>query len=225
MYRRANYEAPRDASYESAVLTEKQRQAAANSVPTVYSPPDPAISRQQMERLRLALDFITVTRADTNASDEQKRADLASLRDLQLSTETIDILLSLTETRWDVLRSETLTVLERVLRGVIRESDVVTVRRGVPSLVSFSLSEPEAALVSDLVKPFVSANSLRSPELTEAARQAARDAVVPVVTSYKSGETILRAGELVSEEQVEALQTLGLIRSGSQPLDLLAKAP
>jgi putative nucleotidyltransferase with HDIG domain len=101
---------------------------------------------------------------------------------------------------------------------------VETVRRGVPSLVSFSLSESEAALVSGLIQPFVTANSLYSQELTDAARQAAHDAVDPVVTSYKSGETILRAGERVTEMQVEALQTLGLIRSGSQPLDLLGKA-
>lgn len=219
-----DFQSPRDASFESAVLTEQRKQAAADSVPPVYSPPDPAISRQQMEGLRAALDFITLTRADANASDEQKRADLASLRDLKLSAETIDILLSLADARWDALRDEAPTVLERVLRGVIRESDVETMRRGVPSLVSFSLSESEAALVSDLVKPFVTANSLHSPELTEAARQSAREAVESVVTSYKSGETILRAGERVTEEQVEALQTLGLIRTGSEPLDLLGKA-
>jgi cyclic-di-AMP phosphodiesterase PgpH len=219
-----DYEAPRDVSYESAVLTEQRRQAASDAVLTVYSPPDPAISRQQMEHLRQSLDYITLTRTDTNASDEQKRADLASLRDLQLSTGTIDSLLNLSEPQWDALRSEALTVLERVQRGVIREVDVETIKHGVPSLVSFLLGESEAALVVDLVQPFVSANSLSSPELTRAARQAARDAVAPVVTSFKAGETIVRAGELVTEEQVEALQTLGLIRTGSEPIDLLGKA-
>lgn len=218
-----DYEAPRDASFESAVLTEQRRQAAADSVPPVYTPPDPAISRQQMGRLRDALDSITLTRADINATNDQKRATLASLPDLELAAETIDLILALGDERWATLREESLTVLERVLRGVIRESDVETVRRGVPSLVSFSLSESNAALVSDLVKPFVTANSLHSPELTEAARQAAREAVSPVVTSYKAGETIVRAGERLSEEQVEALQALGLIRSGSEPLDLLGK--
>jgi putative nucleotidyltransferase with HDIG domain len=218
-----DYVAPGDASFESAVLTERRKQAAYDSVLPVYSPPDPAISRQQMGQLRAALDSITLTRADVTATTDQKRTRLASLPDLELSTETIDLLLTLNGERWAALREESLTVLERVLRGVIRESDVETMRRGVPSLVSFSLSESQAAIVSDLVQPFVTANSLYSPELTEAARQAARDAVEPVVTSYKSGETIVRAGERLSEEQVEALQSLGLIRSGSQPLDMLGK--
>lgn len=219
-----DFQAPRDATFESAALTGQRRQAAAESVLPVYSPPDPAISRQQMERLRAALDFITLTRADAAASDSQKHADLASLRDLQLAPETIDSLLALADARWDTLRDEALSVLERTLRGVIRESDVETVRRGAPSLVSFSLNESEAALVSGLVQPFVIANSLYSPELTEAARQAAQDAVEPITRSYKTGQTVLRAGEVVTEAHIEALQALGLIRSGSQPLDLLGKA-
>ena len=219
-----DFQAPRDATFESAALTGQRRQAAAESVPPVYSPPDPAISRQQMERLRATLDFITLTRADAAASDSQKHADLASLRDLQLAPETIDSLLALADARWDTLRDEALSVLERTLRGVIRESDVETVRRGAPSLVSFSFNESEAALVSGLVQPFVTANSLYSPELTEAARQAAQDAVEPITRSYKTGQTVLRAGEVVTEAHIEALQALGLIRSGSQPLDLLGKA-
>lgn len=218
-----DYVAPRDASFESAVLTERQRQAAYDSVPPVFTPPDPVISRQQMGKLRDALDAITLTRADVNATTDQKRARLASLPDLELSAETIEVILALSDERWSALREESLTVLERVLRGVIRDSDVETVRRSVPSLVSFSLSESQAALVSELVKPFVTANSLHSPELTEAARVAARDAVEPVMASYKAGETIVRAGGRLTEEQVEALQELGLIRSTSQPLDLLGK--
>jgi membrane-associated HD superfamily phosphohydrolase len=137
-----DFQAPRDATFESAVLTEQRRQAAADSVLPVYTPPDPATSRQQLERLRAALDFIALTRADVSATDAQKRADLASLRDLQLTPETIDSLLALSDPRWDTLRAESLSVLEGTLRGVIRESDLESVRRGVPSRVSLSLTEP-----------------------------------------------------------------------------------
>lgn len=218
-----DYVAPADVSFESAVLTERKRQAAYDSILPVFTPPDPAISRQQMGRLRDALDSVTQIRADATATAEQKRARLASIPGLELSAETIDLLLALSDERWSVLREEALTVLERVLRGVIRDSDVETVRRSVPSLVSFSLSESQAAVVSELVKPFVTANSLHSPELTEAARVAARDAVAPVIASYKAGETVVRAGERLTEEKLEALQELGLIRPAFQPLELFGK--
>lgn len=219
-----DYQSPGDIAFESAVFTEQRRQAAADAVQPVYSSPDPAISRQQMTRLRAALDSISQTRADEQTTTEQKRAALASLDGLQLPPETINAILFLSDDRWSALRAESLSVLERAMRGVIRESDLETVRRAVPSLVSFSLTESEAALVSELTRPFVVANSFHSPELTEAARKAAREAVEPVTRAYKSGQVVLRAGEVVTEAHIEALEALGLIRSGPQPLELLAKA-
>ena len=218
-----DFQAPRTDEFESAVLTEQQRDAAAQAVPPVYTPPDPTLSRQQVERLRVALDFITLTRADPTATDAQKQADLASLLDLQLTPDTISQILILADPRWEVIRSESLSVLEQILRGAIREGDVESVRRGVPSRVSLSLTEEEVSVVSELVAPFVTANSLYSPELTDAARQTAREAVEPVVKSYKAGQTIVRAGEVVSGVQVEALEAFGLIQSGSQPLELVGQ--
>lgn len=218
-----DYAAPFDASFESAVLTEQRRQAAADAVLPVHTPPDPAISRQQGMSLRAALDAIARIRIEDDTSTDQKRSALASIPELEISTESIDLILLLSDERWLALRAEALSVLERTMRGVIRESDVETVRRTLPSLVSFSLTESEASLVSELVRPFVIANSLYSPELTEAARQSARDAVEPVTRTYKSGQIVLRAGEVVTESHLEALEHLGLIRAGFQPLDLLGK--
>ena len=217
-----DFTAPRTQTYESAVLTEQRRQSAADAVQPVYSPPDPAIARQQLEKLRATLDFITRTREDVSVPFAQRQATLASLTDLQLTPETINRLLTLDDSRWDGLRAEAVTVLERTLRGVIRESDVETIRRGVPSLVSFSLSEADASLVSELVQPFVIANSIYSPELTETSRQSAREAVTPVFRTYQPGETIVRAGEVLNEVQTEALEQLGLIQPGLSAYDFLS---
>ncbi len=219
-----DFTAPRTQTYESAVLTEQRRESAAEAVLPVYTPPDPAIARQQLERLRNALDFITRTRNNTTESTAQKRETLANFSDLQPEAETIDRILVIEESRWEALRAEAVIVLERTLRGVIRESDVETVRRSVPSLVSFSLSEEDAGVVSNLVQPFVIANSLYSPELTEASRQSARDEVQPFFRTYQQGETIVRAGEVLTEVQAEALTQLGLIEPGLTLFDFLSAA-
>ncbi len=217
-----DFEALRDITFESEVLTEQRRQAAADAVLPVYNPPDPAISRQQMVRLRQTLDAISRLREDDELSPDQKQTQLTSLPDLSLSEETVSLLLELSDERWNVLRTEAISVLERTLRGVIRESDVETVRRAVPSLVSLSLSESEAELVAKLVQPFVIANSLYSPELTEAARRAARESVEPVNRTYKAGQIVLRAGEVITEAHLEALTMLGLIRVSPRPLALIS---
>jgi putative nucleotidyltransferase with HDIG domain len=102
------------------------------------------------------------------------------------------------------------------MRNTIRESDLPTIRRGVPSLVSLALTEDQANLVVELVSAFIAPNSFNSQELTDAARQSARDAVQPVVQSYKSEEMIVAGGQIVNAAQLEALEKLGLIESGQR---------
>ncbi len=68
-----DFQAPETARYLSDVRTEDQRDAAENAVQPVYGSPDPAVARRQIERLRAALQYITLVRDDENASLQQKR--------------------------------------------------------------------------------------------------------------------------------------------------------
>jgi cyclic-di-AMP phosphodiesterase PgpH len=211
-----DFQAPEALEYVSEVRTEDARAAAERAIMPVYSPPDPSIARSQIEHLRAALDYISLVRADTFSTPEQKHSDLMALSDLTLKSETIDQILDLSDARWDTIQQEALSVLEQVMRNTIRESDVPTIRRSVSSLVSLALTEEQAKLVAELVSAFISPNSFNSPELTDAARQAARDAVQPVVQTYKPGELVVAGGEIVNPAQLEALQKLGLIEPGQQ---------
>jgi hypothetical protein len=56
----------------------------------------------------------------------------------------------------------------------------------------------------------VTPNSLYSESLTVTARQKARDAAEPVTRSFKSGEIIVRRGQVIDALDVEALHALGL---------------
>ena len=216
-----DYQAPKDVEYVSEVRTEDARQAAGRAVSPVYTPADPSIARHQIERLRTTLQYISMVREDTFATPEQKQSDLAALSDVTLQPETIDSLLALSSTRWDAIQQEALSVLEQVMRTTIRENELESIRRNVPSLVSLALSEDQAKLVAELVKAFIVPNSLYSQELTDAARQAARDAIQPVVQTYKAGETVVQGGQIITPADHEALQQLGLIQSSRQWQDYL----
>ncbi len=214
-------QAPQAIEYVSEVRTEEARAAAVRAIPQVYSPPDPSIARSQIERLRAALDYISLVRADEYATSEQKFADLQALSDISLEPETIAQILDLSSARWDAVVQESLSVLEQVMRNTIRDTDLPMVRRSVPSLVSLALTEEQAALVSDLVSAFITPNSFNSPELTEAARQAAIDFVQPVVQTYKPGEMVVAGGQVISPAQLEALRKLELIEPTPQWQDYL----
>ncbi|NWG35356.1 MAG: HDIG domain-containing protein [Chloroflexi bacterium] len=206
-----DFQAPQEINYISEVRTEEARLAAENAVAPVYAPPNQSIARKQLERLRVALQYITLVRDDPNATPEQKVSDLALLNDIALKPQTIEQILTLSSARWDVIQQESLSVLEQVMRRSIRDADLESARRSVPTLVSLALNEEQAAIVVELVTAFVAPNSMYSAELTEAAKRSAREAVEPVVQSYKAGEIIVLRGEIVRPAQLEALQQLGLI--------------
>lgn len=217
-------QAPDSIEFVSEVRTEEARSAAERAIPQVYSPPDPSIARGQIERLRAALDYISLVRADEFATPEQKQADLGSLSDLTLKTKTIDQVQELSSARWDTIQQEALSVLEQVMRNTIRENGLQIMRRNVPSLVSLALTVEQAELVVELVSAFITPNSFNSLELTEAARLAAREAVQPVVQSYKPGEMVVAGGLVINPAQLEALEKLGLIEPGQQWQDYLGIA-
>ena len=219
-----DFQSPGAIEYISDVRTNEARAAAERAIPPVYSPPDPSIARGQIERLRAALDYISLVRVDEFATPEQKQADLAALSDLSLNSDTLDQILNLTAARWDAIQQEALSVLEQVMRNTIREGDVQTIRRSVPSLVSLSLTEDQADLVAELVSAYIAPNSFNSPELTDTARQAARDAVQPVVQTYKPGEMVVAGGQIINAAQLEALEKLGLIEPGQQWPDYVGMA-
>lgn len=214
-------QAPRDIEYVSDVRTEEARTAAERAVSNVYTAPDPAIARRQIDRFAAAMQYITSVRDNDELTPEQKKSDLVALSDVRLKLETIDYLLSISDARWQILQAEALRVLDQVMRRAIPEDAVDIVLEGIPGLVSLTLNEQQSGLVSELVSAFVVPNSFYSEELTQAARKAARDAIKPVVQVYKTGETVVPAGEIVTPADMEAFQQLGLIRPGQRWEDMI----
>ena len=217
-------QSPRDIEYVSDIRTEEARKAAESAVLPVYTLPDPTIARQQIERLNTAMQYITSVRTNTKLALDDKKSNLVTLSDVRLKLETIDYLIGISDSRWDAVQSESLRVLEQVMRRAIFEDKLETAQAGVSSFVSLTLNEQQSALVSELVTAFVVPNSFYSEELTTAARQAARDAVKPIVQTYKTGETIAPAGEIITPADVEAFQQLGMIRPGQRWEDMLGAA-
>ncbi len=214
-------QSPRDIEYVSDVRTEEARKAAEGAAQLVYSLPDPAIARQQIERLRTTMQYITSVRDNEELTTDQKKENLIALSDVRLKTETIDYLLSISNSRWENVQIESLRVLEQVMRRAIYEDKVESAQAGVSSSVSLTLNEEQSALVTELVTAFILPNSFYSEELTTAASQTARDAAKPVVQTYKTGETIVRAGEVITPADMEAFQQLDMIHPGQRWQDSL----
>lgn len=213
-------QSPRDIEYVSEIRTEEARKAAETAIQPVYSLPDPAIARQQIEGLRVILQNITSVRGDVGLTIEEKKSKILSLSDVRLKLETVDYLLNISDSRWDVVQAESVRVLEQIMRRAIYEDKLDVAQAGISTFVSLTLNEQQSALVTELVTAFVVPNSFFSQELTIAASQAAREAVKPIVKSYKAGETIVPAGEIILPADMEAFQQLDIVSSGQRWQDM-----
>jgi putative nucleotidyltransferase with HDIG domain len=214
--------APNSLSYTSQILTDQARLEAEQKVGAIYLPADSAISRRQIERLRSALTFISVTRYDTFATSPQKFTDLSNLSDLQLRKEDVDIILFLNESRWEGIQKEALGVLEQIMRETIRDDQLRDAQRRVPTLISFSFPDDEAGIITKLITPFVIPNSLFSQEQTKTAKDEASRSIEPINKTFVAGEIIVRRGQVITPLTWEALQQFGLIRPQNNLNEFLA---
>ncbi|TET54296.1 MAG: hypothetical protein E3J64_02110, partial [Anaerolineales bacterium] len=203
--------APRSITYDSAVLREEAQNQAAALVEPVFTVPGSTFAREQLDRARQVLTYLSSVRADTLASLEAQRDWITAVPELaDLPLETVDLLLSLTEESWESVRWETLDVTDRAMRAEIREHLLQEARDGSPALVSLDLSEEETTATVALVQRLLVPNSFFDPVATEEAQAQAREQIGAVLSSFEAGEVIVREGTRVSAHDLEALEQYGL---------------
>ncbi len=218
--------APREITYISEVLTEKARREAERKVAPIYTRPDPAIARRQLERMQEVMDFLTAVRSDPYAGDVQKRSWVLSVEELRdLPLNEVNTILALPDESWLRVRRECRALLDEVMRqDAIRPEGVEEVRERLPALVPLDLPQDEATLVAELTARFVAPNTFYDEDATEAARLRAAEESGPVFRTIRAGEIIARGGTILNEEELEALRELGLTGTRWEWTDLFAIA-
>ena len=207
--------APRRATYESSILGTEAQQRAADIVEPIYTLPDPATARQQLDRARQVLDYLGSIRADSLASPAQQQGwILAAVEMSSLSLDTLDELLALSDASWDRVQREILDVVDQGMRRDIRDGRLEESLAGVPALVSLDLSDEETAATIALAQRFLVPNSFLDPAATAEAQARAREQVPPVLRTFEAGQIIVREGARVSALDIEALDQLGLRQPG-----------
>lgn len=213
---RADIRAPRRLEYDSQLETEGERNRAAAAVDSIYDLPETRVARQQITRAQEILAFITSVREDAYTTPEQKVELIQAIPDADvrqfLTPERIQLLLAIDDDRWASVRDEVVRVLDQAMRTSIRQEDLDRTRVRVHTLVDVRrMNDEEVAIVSNLVRGLLVPNTFVNVEATEAARQAARDAVRPIPRKFEADEIVLRAGDIVTAPDLEALEALGLL--------------
>jgi len=203
------WQAPRDFSFESAVLTEKERENAAQAVPDVLVFSS-EVRSQQTEKLDKLIGDAGRVRDSTDLSRSQKLSALLGTENL-LAPGYEAFILGMTADQWQTVTGEAKRVLGQVLSEAVTRGQEGQIGEQVPQIIDSSLSPDEAALVDMMVKPFVVANLDVDPAKTEEKKEEARAAVVPVLVTYAKNQTIVRSGDVIDSTAVEAMREAGLL--------------
>jgi len=214
--------APRYFSYTSDYLTSNAKDDAEKAVLPIYLPPDPTITKNQVKELQTTLEFISFVRNDENSTFDQKIEDLIAIEAIELTKDTAEEIINLSDERWDDVKTEALYLLELVMRNAIRDDQVPGVRRDLSAKIDFNFSDDESILIQNLISPLITANSIFSIERTNEQIAIARDSIEQVTQSFAAGEIIVANGEVIDTLAWEALQELGYTDSQNLTLDYLA---
>ncbi len=217
--------APISRTYVSTVLTMQRREDASRAVQPIYNQADLNVAREQSSLAARILEYIDNVRRDPYASLEQRIADLQAITALQLHPEnTIRPIALMSDEAWALIRSEVLSLLERVMRDSIRDIDLPRTLERLPNQASLRFSSSEVAIIADLVSDLIRPNQRIDLEATEAARAAAAANVPDQTVSFQRGQLVVTSGTMLRPADIEALEQLGLIQSSDRRVPEILRA-
>lgn len=206
--------APQTISFYSDILTEQAREQARASVGNVYDPLDLSLAREQINKARNIFNFIDVVRADTMASEETKLSYLRSIENFVIEPEIARILLNLSAAEFAAVEEDVVRIIGEVMRREIRNEPaaISEAKRTARTEFSFTLTQSQEQVVTSLVPQFIVPNTFFNEEATMQRRNEAAAAVEPKRQTVMQGQRIVRVGEIVTAEEQELMERLGLLQ-------------
>lgn len=214
--------APRAASYESAVLTEQRREAAAEAIADVLVL-NPEIRDRQLAELDRVLGAIDMQRRDQTRAESARETAIQEIAGVDLSQRAAATFVSGSDVRWATMQSEARDALSRTLTGAIGPEDVEGARSRAGSFLSPLLTADETMAMTELLDPLVVPTLAISEERTEALRREAAANTPPVSVTFQEGQVIVPPGGVIDEAAYEAITTLD-IRTGAVTLPAVLAA-
>ncbi len=203
-----------------AEATDTARRTAAEGVEPVLTPDrdaQSAIVRDVREVFVAAREVRLPDPEDDDASGApprlaEQRQRLALLEP-DLDEDVIAALVGLSSNELDVVERETIAIAQELARQRVSEEgvdrlldDVLAVELALRNLPGDSGTEVVQPVLEQHMRPTVTVD----PDATAAARQRAAESVDEVTETWRAGEVIVRAGDVVTPRQAQAVEELGL---------------
>jgi cyclic-di-AMP phosphodiesterase PgpH len=210
--------APRTVEANQTVVnrlaTKRKKDAAAAAIPIIQKV-DPTVLEAAETFIAYAFNEVNTVRGLTNQDQKTQVSTLTARLTLgaAVTPETYTALLSAEDRLLDVARQDALKLIRAALSEEVRRADVSEVREKIDQeREGFTVVTKEPWLkifVKELVKSQVKPNTVDDLAETEKIRQIAAASEEPVY--WQKGQSIIRKGEVVTDEQWNTLVDLRLV--------------
>ena len=149
---------------------------------------------------------------DLDFSDSFLKECNATITGVSLSNQSMIALLDMLQADFDALREVTIQQVNAALGNGIKEDQLTEQLAFIGQSIrndELGLTEDAQRIAVETIGALVQANLLYDEEATENARQQAADKVDPIM--IMSGQSLVRRGDVITEEQFATLSVLGLL--------------
>ena len=203
--------APRTVSYVDTVKTKHLEAEVVASVPSVFDL-DMGVMGKIDEEISAIFQASRMVAADKSLTAPLIRLErLQNSVPLPLAATTVQGLLDLDDTGLSKSEEYSRNILRKYLQRGVREDDREVVLKQIVTDIAKSDFSPDAqTVVAGLSQFLLRPNFLLNIRETDKRKQAAIANVEPVRVTVKQGQVLVRLGDVVSAEQLQVMNEIGL---------------
>jgi len=203
--------APKDVV--DSIATQKKINEVVNSVNPKY---DYNENIAQESYIKLA-DFFNKLREVRKSSDNEqaKLNTFKNITPIKLDDNDIATLLKIDDNTLITMESQILSTEKAIMARQITDDVLSTVLNDAKNIIDTSETSPNIKPIAlKIISSVIVPNMIYNAQETNIAKKEAEDKVQPVI--YKKGQNIVVGGEVVTQQQIEVLKSLGLLKSSSK---------
>ncbi len=205
---REDIQAPSNMVLIDEERTARLREEMAQQVPNVIQEDEKAIEEMQAELKH----FFNLFRREENMFPN------GSFRWEGLSTGQFGFWTGISSERRDFLQEKVEEIMVEEMDGGIRSTHLEEAKEQVARRIQeLDISEQEREQLVLVAERFLRPNLVLNVEETARRREEAREAVTPVTQPIREGEVLVRQGHVITEEDIELLEAVGLLQPELNP--------
>ncbi|MEN6413327.1 MAG: HDIG domain-containing metalloprotein [Veillonellales bacterium] len=205
--------APRTVSYVDAARTKKLEEEVLASVASVYDLDIEVLTKAE-ESVTAIFHGSRLAVTDSSLTNSEQRMDkIQRSLTVALPSTAVAGLADLNEAGLTRAEGQTRSILRKYFQRGIRDDDLdITRKQVVIETEELNLDKNEEAAVAGITQSLLSPNFILNVRETDKRKQAALASIDPVRETIKQGQIVVRRGDVVSNEQIHAMEELGLHR-------------